>query len=429
MFKAGPETVKRILDGGELTYVFAVCSVIILPIHVEYLPPFIIMWGLSWILENHSRFNIIWNSNRTYKILFFLFLSYYGWQIIGLLYSNNLNSGLVNLFRRLSLVVFPLVLLFSGSKIQKRGTKLLRIFVGSTFFYLLIRFGQALYRSLNFQNGIWTFNSHPPDYPWLSYFYGSEFTLSHHPSYVSMYFLLAAFIAFEAWFDRTLKQKIRYLWIIIGTLLLITLYFLSSRVWIFISLFLIPFYFIRKYIKLGKRKSSWIVILLIIIGFLPIVLKNQRLEYLYDGLFHKEINNEKQKDPRLKIWKSVFEIFHNKNILIGVGIGDVKEVLVDEYKRIGEVAMAKERFNAHNQYLEILLENGIIGLAIFLALLVTMIYISFSEKNILYGLFTAMMIVFFIFETVLKRFPGVSFFSLFSFLLLNLNSEKSSVTE
>ena len=54
-----------------------------------------------------------------------------------------------------------------------------------------------------------------------------------------------------------------------------------------------------------------------------------------------------------------------------------------------------------------------IGFSIFLSILGFMIYIAIKEKNLLYGLFILMMFVFFMFESILNRLAGVSFFSLF----------------
>jgi hypothetical protein len=45
-------------------------------------------------------------------------------------------------------------------------------------------------------------------------------------------------------------------------------------------------------------------------------------------------------------------------------------------------------------------------------------YIALNKKNILLGLFIISVIIFFIFETMLNRLAGVSFFGLFSFLLI-----------
>jgi O-antigen ligase len=133
------------------------------------------------------------------------------------------------------------------------------------------------------------------------------------------------------------------------------------------------------------------------------------------GVYHK--NN----DPRVTIWKSTFKLIV-KNPVLGVGIGDARNELTGEYKRAGEEALQASRFNAHNQFLEIALESGIIGLIMFLGICGWMIYLAFLYKNLLLGLFMFMMSIFFMFETILYRLAGVEFFALFSFLLLHIES-------
>lgn len=409
----------NLLKRGYFSYVCALLSVIILPIHVKYLPPFMIMWGICWILENYTRFNIIWNSKKEYKLLFIMFVVYYLWQAIGLIYTTDIKMGLLNLFGRLALILFPLVLIFPGETIINKAKILIRIFALSTFLFILFCIVYALYRSVSLQNGLWTFNPHPAEYPWLSYFYGSDLTISQHPSYIAMYVLLSVFICFESWFDHSAKFQYRILWLILGFLLLISMYFLSSRAGILISLILIPFYIIYKFNRLRKGKFIWIVVILIVILLIPLVLKNKRVDYLYGEVFNKQVDYQRKKDPRFLIWGSTLNIVQ-QNLLLGVGIGDVRTELAKEYERIGEVEMAKERLNAHNQFLEVLLENGIIGLVLFISMFICMFYIAFSDKNLLYGMFILMLFMFFLFETILYRLAGVSFFSLFSFLLLHI---------
>lgn len=233
-----------------------------------------------------------------------------------------------------------------------------------------------------------------------------------------MYALLSVFICFESWFDYSIKLTNRVYWLIIGSLLLISQYFLSSRAGILISLILVPFYLIITFNRLGKKRNGLLWILLTMIALLPVIVKNQRIDYIYDSVFHKRVGYYEGKlDPRFLIWKSGLKIA-KENLLFGVGIGDVRSELVQEYKRIGEENMAKERFNAHNQFLEVLLENGIIGLTLFISIFILMFYIALSDKNHLFELFILMIFIFFQFETVLYRFAGVSFFSLFSFLLI-----------
>ncbi len=418
---------KEILSKGYPTYVACVLALIIMPLHVQYLPPFMILWGIFWLMENYRNPNSIMVSQQKYKQLFVLFLVYYVWQVVGLIYSADIELGLLNLFGRLSLVLFPLVLLFPGEMIKDRSKILIRIFAFSSFLFMIFCYCYALYRSVHLQNGSWSFNPHLPDYPWLNYFYGAELVITRHPSYIAMYVLLSAIISFEAWFDYSHNLRIRLTWLFIGLLLLISQYFLSSRAGILISLILIPFYFMRKLKKIQRNRFAWIGLIILIIVLLPLLVNNWRVESLYNSVFKEQKSNtENREGDRLIIWKSALAIAR-QNPLLGVGIGDVRTVLSLHYEKIGEEKLAQERLNAHNQFLEILVENGIIGLLFFIVIFVVMVHISITDKNLVYGIFISMILMFFLFETVLYRLAGVSFFSLFSFLLIHVNDDKHKI--
>ncbi|HKK41195.1 MAG TPA: O-antigen ligase family protein, partial [Bacteroidales bacterium] len=136
----------------------------------------------------------------------------------------------------------------------------------------------------------------------------------------------------------------------------------------------------------------------------------------------KPADYERKDDPRIIIWKSAYNLFRENKIL-GVGIGDVRNELAREYLKIGEKKMAEERLNAHNQFLGVLLESGLVGLAVFLSIFIVMLLIAIRERNLLYLLFIVISVIFFSFESVLYRLAGVTFFSLFSFVLLHYKTQ------
>jgi O-antigen ligase len=417
--------VVLLLKKGYFSYLFAIISMIILPTNVKYLPPFMILWCIAWILENYSSFGQIFINRKSNNLLFFLFVSYFIWDTISLLYTTDVKMGLSNLFSRLSLVLFPLVLFYPGEKIKDNVRVLLKVFAIGTCIFMLFCFGHALYRSINIHDGIWTFNPRSPVSFWLNYFYGSELTGSQHPSYVSMYVILSIFVCFEAWFDYSQSLLKRISWFIIGILLIVFLYFLSSRAGILICIILIPGYFIYKLNKVGRRRFAWVWVILIIIGFLPVIMKNQRVDYLFGSLTNKQIGYERKQDQRILIWESALKIA-KENIFFGVGIGDARDELSREYERRGEYEMAKIRLNAHNQFIEIIIESGIVGLLLFISIFSYMTYRALSQKNILLGVYIIMIVIFFTFESMLNRLAGVTFFSVFSFLLLYLQPSVTS---
>jgi len=340
---------------GYLSFLILVLIMITLPLQHRYLPPLMILLGIFWLLEIYLGLINPLKSSLKYRVLFFLFLIFYIWQLIGILYSIDVKMGWANLFGRLSLIIFPMIMFNPAERVKTKNNLLLKVFTLSTSVYIIACFIYAFIRSLSLNNGTWLFNPHPQDFFWLNYFYGMDFTFSIHPSYLSMYVLLSFFIAIETGIDRSLSSRSRILWILAGLFLLISLYFISSRAGILAAFILIPVYTIYKIIKIRKSKVFWIIIVLMIIPVLALVIKNNtRIKNLFKDISDEQKSEITINDDRLKIWKSALTIIED-NFVLGVGIGDVRTELVKEYDRQGEQRFSDERLNAHNQFLEVLL--------------------------------------------------------------------------
>jgi O-antigen ligase len=410
------------IKNGELSYLSLSLIMVLLPLYNNYLPPVMIMLGLSWILENYNRFSKVFVLPYRYKLLFSSFMVFFLWQIVGIIYSSDVKMGLLNIFSRLSMLAFPLILIRPGEKIKANVFRLLRLFALATAMCMVVFYSYAAYRSFAFVDGMLLFNPHPDGLSWLNYFYGDDLTFTIHPSYISMFVMLSVLISFESFSDLSLKLVFRICWLFVGFFLLISIYFISSRAAMLAALVIIPIYALFKIITFKKSRLLWIMVVAILILSIPIILKNDRVKILLGGFQREQKLNLRNSDERIIIWESALKIAKN-NLLFGVGIGDVRAELTSEYNRRGEKKFGGEKANAHNQFLEILLENGIIGLILFFTFIRYMVKISFSEKNLLYGLFILMMVIFFMFETILYRFAGVAFFSLFSFLLLHIHNK------
>jgi len=412
-------SLKSILEKETLSFIFACLCVIIMPVYIWYIPPFMVLWGLSRILESRGKGILRFPLKGYSTWLFILFIAFYFWQFVGIIYSDNIKTGWNIFFSRLSLFLFPFVLVTPGEKILRNVKLLLKLFAASTTIFIIYCFLYAFFRSIFFQNGHFVYNHHPPEGYWMSYFYGSYFSVNQHPSYLAMYVILSVFIAFESWFDKNLKILGRIVWLMTGVFLLISIYFLSSRSGILTIVLLLPVYF---FYKLKQKRKGFIIalsILVILFALFPIIRSNERVKIVFNEISNGSFKQKAIQDGRVIIWRSAIQIIRN-NLILGVGIGDVGTELMKEYQRIGDQDLIENNYNVHNQFLEVLLEDGIIGLLFFFAIFGCMLINMFSEKNLLYGLFILMMFVFFMFETVLYRLAGVAFFSLFSFLLLHI---------
>ena len=84
--------------------------------------------------------------------------------------------------------------------------------------------------------------------------------------------------------------------------------------------------------------------------------------------------------------------------------------------------MDKE-LNSHNQFIETTAEHGLIGLLLLLSAFGLMFGVAFTNRNIIYFMFILIVFISFLFETMLNRLAGLAFFSVFSFLLLNIGNQ------
>jgi O-antigen ligase len=411
---------KRLINHSTLEntgFISAIIILILTPTYIWFIPPFMVLWGMAWMFDNKTKLFEFTIEDKKIKYLFLLFMVFYFWEGIGIFYSSDKAAGMNIWLSRLSLLFFPLFFLKPGKKIIENNSNLLKVFSLSTSIFIFICFIFALWRSISFSNGNLIFNPHPQKEYWMNYFFSSFFAINQHPSYLSMYVLISIFISFESYLDKSIRLIRRILWLINGIFLSTSIYFLSSRFGLLTLIILIPLYLGFNSYK-NIKFIKWFGIALVL-GILILVIRtNERVKI---NMIQISENSFVQKDGRLSIWNAALQPIRH-NLFFGVGIGDVKTELMNEYRLRGDKDLIDNHYNVHNQYLEILLEGGIIGIILFLMIMLLMFYIAILKRNILYILFAIIMSVFFLFETVINRLQGVSFFSLFSFLLIYYKS-------
>jgi O-antigen ligase len=419
-------SITEFFKRGGGTYISCLLSLIILPIHVDFLPPVMILWILFWISENFVGFKNIFKTDSPAFMLFAGFALYFIWFVAGLFYTNDYHNGTLLVFRRLTLIVFPLVLVYPGDYIKRKTKQLLRVFSLSTLLYILFLFVLALVRSVYIKNGNVSFNPHPPEADYNNYFFGTDFSFYQHPTYLSMYVIFSVFIAFESFFDRKQNNYLKAGWVISGIILLISLYFLSSRSGILAAAVLTPVYLIIKFRRFRRGWVAFPVIVILLVILLFSFMKNERIKYYFEDRSSNSFLEKFREDNRIPIWKSAVAVIKHHPIL-GVGAGDASHELKKEYVNGGYSEMYYNNLNAHNQYLEVLLGMGLVGFLIFISILADIVYLAVKKKNLLYVYFIIIILIYCLFESILNRIAGITFFSLFSFLLLFSNEKNADI--
>ncbi|MFN4233611.1 MAG: O-antigen ligase family protein [Bacteroidia bacterium] len=156
------------------------------------------------------------------------------------------------------------------------------------------------------------------------------------------------------------------------------------------------------------------------------------VEYLQNSSIHKRLHqiiweiynykngynpNGHSLTMRLEFWKAAWGII-KENPLLGVGTGDVNNAFLEQYNKIKSPLDSHNRLRAHNQYLEIAVALGIIGLFIFLFCIAYPIWLNKNELNFIYASFIIIALGSMITEDTLETQAGVTFFALFNSLLL-----------
>jgi len=107
------------------------------------------------------------------------------------------------------------------------------------------------------------------------------------------------------------------------------------------------------------------------------------------------------------------------NMWFGTGTGDLKDDLVKEYKDMNFVMGYKYRYNPHNQFLENLARNGLIGGSIcLLSIYFLPLYFSIRHKKHILTAFICIVIGVSLTESILDVHKGITFYAFFVTLMI-----------
>jgi O-antigen ligase len=119
-----------------------------------------------------------------------------------------------------------------------------------------------------------------------------------------------------------------------------------------------------------------------------------------------------------------------QHILTGVGTGDSEQVLVETYQENGFQKGVDERYNAHSQYLQVLVDAGIFSLLLMLAVFYFSLRRAIHHTNTLYLCFLLLFLINILTESMLKTQSGVVFYAFFNTLLgLHFSDKPQHVTK
>lgn len=398
-----------------------------LPFSTNYSRFFLGLWVFTWLLEANfvKRFKNNMLPKEQRRILYMLIL-FYLLHLVSYFFSQNKPVAAFDLEVKLSMLLFPILILGSNKLYKEKWQFLLKIFLLgialSSIIYILL----AFYKSIDIEQGKLLFNfAYSEEFAHLGFFElmknrSNNFSYTcisiwHHPSYYAMFLNLA--VAISYFLLKKTKSNFKKTILIIATLFfMLMIYLVASRagilslILVLFAIFLIEFFFNKKIIIVAL--PFLILITFFLANGSSIKETATKLLKKEPQVENKKENDIQQKDARLILLHHAI-LVAKENIWIGVGIGDIKTYLNESFRTENYQIGIEKAYNTHDQYLETLIGGGLVLLTVLLFLFAYSIYYSFRERKFIMLLFLLFIGLNFLFEAMLNTMVGVIFITFF----------------
>ena len=366
-------------------------------------------------------------STKTDKYCLFGFLSLFAIQVISLLYTENTELGLKFIEYKLTFLILPIII-GDLELTKEKVINLLRYFSYSIVAISVFLLINSFVNYFNYGE-LLTYHS----------FSESNSILNVHAVFYSYYVYFTILIL--AYLNRSKQIRNKYVVLLMLIPLVVALVFAASKNVMVITFLSVIFYLLSSLVNKVRWKEVLIVLTsfllaIFLISKIPIIEK--RVAELTDlsgmELFEKVKKREwltaeeravfNGTSLRLAFWYvGCSEVIDNKRLLIGLSPGDSKALINKRYDELN-LLIHFRNYNMHNQYLQYFVEFGLLGVVLYVAFLVLLLFSSVENKNSLLLAFIIGFLFFQLTESVLERNKGILFFVFFLLLLLKLNIKK-----
>jgi hypothetical protein len=388
----------------------ALSSFFILP--SKLVVPAIVIWLLVCFYEGYVHKEISLKANLPWFVLFSsLFILY----IISFFISNSSLDAFHSIERKASLIIFPIGFFFRRKNVTKKELdQILFIFQTACFllaFYLTISLLWVL------PNNLHQLNSEVFNYVLRTFV---ENKTGIHPTYISVIFLFSIFLQIKKKikFPKQI-QKISKVVLPLHFVMVISFCLMLAAKGPIIS-----FFIAYAGVELVKnwKKGIFITLVAAIVLIVTILITpflGNRFEELFKSSYVTSdptslTSSNIRKSINYCTWELVKE-----NWLMGIGLKNIDTRLNQCYLKFENKNLTETNYNTHNQYYDIILALGIIGLLAF----ITIIFYPFIYKSAFsfdtYLFFKIFLIFCFLTENLIARQQGIVFFCYFNTLFVS----------
>lgn len=362
---------------------------------------FIISWlGVNSFQEKKELFikNI---SNIVLLSAIFLIM------LLGMIYTKNVSEGIEQLKDKLPFLLLPILLATSPSALLTNKYNFIKIFSLSVVLMAVFSLLKSLYLYYTGMGNYFVYDK-------------LSLILNKHTTYYSLYCVIAiSYFLYDLLF---LKRTSKVLSILSILFLLFFIYLLSVRIAI-VALIIVAIYYIK--IKITHRSEKIFLSLLIIFSLLSTLLFSSNYVERFESINSdpEKITEDNEFSTRLIHWESALETLSGIEYFIGKGTGDGKENLYKQYQKNGFTIGYEKKYNAHNQYIEFLMSNGLVLIIAYICLLLLTLVYCIRVNDVFGILVVILFAIYSLTESILERQSGIFIVALLCNLLFFSNRE------
>jgi O-antigen ligase len=356
------------------------------------------------VLYGYFRKSIRFNFNKISILFILLYFCY----VIGVVFSEFPDIGKKYLEYKLSLIVFPFLLMIRTKGIISYRNMFIGLILGCITGAFI-----GLYKGFNCYVGTKEFSC------WLS----SSVSTIVHPTYFSVYTTIAIIAIWIGYYRQYRFFSLLPSIIVTFFLVVYTLFMMSLTGMLFLALMIFTTIAVLVYLRWKKIGVVAFIVTTPLLLFACYKAVPQFKHEIDDVIYYGEryLDNSENyfeslyypysgTESRLIMWKISIEQF--KDTPWGLGTGAVDFALQKRMENRLNEEFIQKNLNSHNQYLQTGLEIGFLGLFVLLLVVLLLTIKSIREKNLL--LFAVVLSFAFncLFESMLQRQSGVVFYIL-----------------
>ncbi|MFK7784251.1 MAG: O-antigen ligase family protein [Crocinitomicaceae bacterium] len=336
--------------------------------------------------------------------------------LLGMIYTSNTRDGWSIIERHYGLIGIPILMISIQQFSKQQRKNLLSVFIATGVVTGLICIGAATWHYISTgtvytatQKGHFVYNN------FMHHRLSSPIQL--HAIYYSLYLAFAAIVVLNRFLYEKLTLGSKLMYVSVFAFFCVLILLLKSSIFALffpLSCLLLLFFRFRKQLFSSLRAKIALVVILVgtsIFSYKGVQSKLESFSLDY------ELSDEHLTplNMRMAMWECSWDVIKDSP-WIGNGTGDGDNDLIRRYEQLGFTIGAKDRYNAHNMYLQYWLTNGIFTSLIFIGILGLLFRRAIRNRNWVFLSFVLLFAAFSCTESTMLRQNGIVFFLVISSL-------------